>query len=452
MKNSIIYFFVILTISSCELTDVLDNDPPNNLVPENIIQSEDDAAALLNGVYSSLVPRTSSLYYLEYETLPGTLIGTMNLPGTVGDFTQFRENDLLFDNRVVNNLWNTFYNVLNQANNSIALTRDFPDDQFSGDNKTEILGEGHFMRAMATFDALRYFGQFYDPSSSLGVVIRDEPSNLVTRDQPRSTVSRCYEQIYEDLDFAIANAPDFSVTYRASKTSAKALKARVLLFEGRYAEAAALADEVITESTRILAPDFESVFSSGLESTEMIFMTYRDETTDIFQNNRKRFYNGRALDSGWFGALMENDPRQPFTYTSSTSAIGLKVNNVATFRPTYYIRLAEMYLIKAEGLAFSGATVTESKAPLDMIRNRAGIGDSPASTIEELRDDIFDEIVRELAFENGSEWFAAIRFDKTMELKPTITSVNQYILPIPEPEINGNGLIDFTDQNPGYDQ
>lgn len=451
MKKLLIYTTVLLLISACELTDVLDNDPPNNLVPENVIQNEDDAEALLNGVYSSIISRVSSYYYMDYEQIPSALIGSMGRSGAGATHDQIKDNDVVFDNFIIRNYWLAFYRVIDNANNVITLTSEFPDDEFSGDNKSEILGEAYFLRAMATFDVLRYYGQFYDQSSSLGIILRTEPSNFVTRAKGRSTVAECYTQIISDLDFAIANAPDFSITYRASKTAAKALKARVLLFQGEYAEAAALADEVIMDGTRSLEGDFESVFSTGLNSSEMIFMTHRDENSDADQNNRKRFYTGRAASTGWFADLMAVDPRQPFTYTSTTSATGLKVNNVSVFRPTYYIRLAEMYLIKAEGLAFSGATLAESKAPLDVIRNRATIGDSPAISIAELQDDIFDEVARELAFENGSEWFAAIRFGKAMTLKPSIISVNQYILPIPEEEINGNALVTLANQNPGYE-
>jgi len=177
-------------------------------------------------------------------------------------------------------------------------------------------------------------------------------------------------------------------------------------------------------------------------------MTYRDADSDADQNNNKRFYRGRASTTSWFPTLMAGDPREMFTYSGSTI---LKVNHEATFRPTYFMRLAEMYLIQAEALMRSGATLATSKAPLDVIRNRAGIGDSPATTMAELEDDIFNEIARELAFENGSEWFAAIRFDRAMTLKPTINSVNQYILPIPEREIAGNGALTLADQNPGYE-
>lgn len=448
MKRITVYIITLFFIYSCELVDVLENDPPNNLVAENVVKSEADARALLNGAYTTITSRINDKYYMFSELIPSAMVGSMKSSGFGSINAQFSNNSLEFDNIFVRDYWLMFYKVMDVANNAIEQTTQLSSELISETSKKEIIGEARFLRAMTTFDALRYFGQFFDANSSLGIVLRTEPTNFVTRDKGRSTVAECYTQILSDLDAAIADAPDFSITYRASKTAAKALKAKVLLFQGKYAEAATLANEVINDGTTSLEPDFETAFSKGLNSSEMILMTYRDENSDSEDNNRKRFYFGRTANSTWFAALMGSDPRQPFTYSGTKV---LKTNHVDTFRPTYFLRLAEMYLIKAEGLAFSGATLQDASEPLNIIRNRAGVGDTPATNIDELKDDIFNEIARELAFENGSEWFAAIRFDKAMTLKPSITSSNQYILPIPEEEINGNAKITLADQNPGYE-
>ncbi|MBF8148267.1 RagB/SusD family nutrient uptake outer membrane protein [Winogradskyella sp. F6397] len=448
MKKIIIYSLVICLFTSCELVDVLENDPPNNLVEENVVQSETDARALLNGVYTTITSRINDKYYMFSELIPSAMIGSMNGSGTGTSHIQFSNNSLEFDNIYVRDYWLMFYKTMDIANNTIKQTNQLSGNLISETSRKEIIGEARFLRAMSTFDALRYYGQFFDESSNLGIVLRTEPSNFVTRNKARNTVAECYEQILLDLDAAILDAPDYSVTYRASKTAAKALKAKVLLYQGKYAEAAALADQVINDGTTSLAPDFESVFSQGLNSSEMILMTYRDANSDTEDNNRKRFYSGIPPTDNWFTAIMDTDPRKAYTYNDSDI---LKTNNEEVFRPTYFLRLAEMYLIKAEGLAFSGASLADASAPLNIIRNRAGIGNTSAANIEALKEDIFNEIARELAFENGSEWFAAIRFNKAMLLKPSIISSNQYILPIPEEEINGNGSITFTDQNPGYE-
>lgn len=446
MKNKIILILLAIVFVSCELTDVVDQDPPNNLVPENVVNNEEDAEALLNGVYSTIISFSSAHYYMYSELIPAGLSGSMSSIGTGTANAEFVQNDLHFDNGNVNSFWQIIYKMMNGANNTISLVGELPDAEFSGNKKSEIIGEAHFLRAMATFDALRYFGQFYDLNSRYGVILRTEPVNFVTRSIPRSTVVESYNQILSDLDFAIANAPDFSVTFRGSKTAAKSLKARVLLFMGNYDAAAQMADEVITDQTRVLETGFASVFSKGLNSSEMILMTHRHSASDTEDNNRKRFYGGRT-GTTWLPAIFNGDPRKALTYNGTTI---LKVNNVTTFRPTYFIRLAEMYLIKAEALAQLD-NFEQSKVALDKIRTRAGLQNSLALTIADLKEDIFAEWVRELVFENGSEWFAAIRFNKAMQLKPAITSVNQYILPIPEDELFGNATLNLSDQNPGYE-
>ena len=444
MKKTIIYSAILFLVMSCDLVDVLENDPPDNLVSENVVETEADARALLNGIYSTIT--VNRFYYMHTELIPSALIGSMSRVSAGPEDEQFEVNELQFDNGTVNGFWAAFYEVINIANNVVALTEALPEGQITTESRKEIIGEAYFLRAMGTFDALRYYGEFFDESSNLGIVLRSEPTNFVNRDKARNTVAECYAQILSDLDIAIADAPEYSVSYRGSKTAAKALKAKVLLYMGNYIEAALLADEVINDGFTSLEADFETAFNNGLNSSEMIFMLYRDENSDT-EGNAKRNYFGRASITGWFADLMNVDPRQAFTHSDSTV---LKTNHEDTFRPTYFSRLSEMYLIKAESLAFSGASLADASAPLNSIRNRAGIGDTTATTIDELKDDIFNEIARELAFENGSEWFAAIRFDKAMTLKPEIISSNQYILPIPENEISGNGAITLADQNPGY--
>jgi hypothetical protein len=446
MKKILLYITILLMATSCELTDVINQNPPNHLVPENVLQNEGDASALLNGVYSTIISYSSAHYYMYSELIPSGMSGSMSTIGTGSANTQFTTNTLLFDNSNVNSYWTILYQTVNGANNVISLVSLLPDALFELKSKSELIGEAHFLRAMATFDLLRYFGEFYDINSRYGIIIRTEPVNFVTRDKARSTVADSYTQILSDLDYAIANAPDFSVTYRGSKTAAKALKARVLLFMGRYADAATMANEVITENKRSLETSFANVFNKGLTSNEMILMTHRHSASDTEDNNRKRFYAGRP-GTTWLPSYMAGDPRTSVSYSGTTI---LKTNHTATFRPTYFIRLAEMYLIKAEALAFSGATLENIKQPLNVIRQRAGIGSSSATTLDAVKNDIFAEYVRELVFENGSEWFAAIRFGKIMQLKPSITSIHQFILPIPESEIAGNGALSNSDQNQGY--
>ncbi|QTE22363.1 RagB/SusD family nutrient uptake outer membrane protein [Polaribacter cellanae] len=447
MKKAILYIITLFLIYSCELTNVLENDPPNNLVSENVVKNQTDARALLNGCYAII--SLNQYYYVYTELIPSTLIGSMSRVGSNSDLVPFAENSLSYDNSYSYSFWNAFYKVIDGANHTIFQTTKLSSNLIPDTARKEIIGEARFVRAMATFDVLRYFGQFFDMNSKFGIILRTEPANFVNRDKARSTVAECYAQILADLDAAIADAPDYSVSYKGSKTAAKALKARVLVYQGKYAEAAVLANEVINDGTTSLEADFETAFSTGIKSSEMILMVYTDEETEQLRGyNVKRFYSGRPAENNWFTTLMDTDPRKPFTYEDKEV---LKTTNKEVYKPTYFLRLPEMYLIKAEGLAFSGASLADASAPLNVIRNRAGIGNTLATNIQELKDDIFNEYARELAYENGAEWFAAIRFGKAEELKPSIKNSDQYILPIPRGEIENNAGLSLADQNPGYE-
>tara|TARA_R110000823_G_scaffold315691_1_gene450158 strand:+ start:151943 stop:153286 length:1344 start_codon:yes stop_codon:yes gene_type:complete len=447
MKKLVIIFTIAMFMQSCNLADSIDQNPPNNLVPENVVNNEDDARAVLNGVYSQIISYTSPYYYMYSETIPSALIGTMSQAGSSDDNAEFFDNNIQSENSTVKSYWLIMYKVIDGANTTIYETSQLANDQITPQAKKEIIGEARFLRAMATFDALRYFGQFYDANSPLGIIVRTEPVNFTTRSKKRSTVQQTYTQILEDLDFAIENAPSFTVSYKGSKLAALALKARVLLYKGDYEGAARLANQVITSGNRSLEPTFADVFDTGIFSSEPIFMTYRDAESDTEENNRKRFYSGR-VGEGWFTQLMENDPRQTATYNEEDV---LKTNNEASFRPTFFMRLAEMYLIKAEATLRNTNSVEQAKPALNVVYERVGLPPSTATTIAQLENELFEAYITELAFENGSDWFAGIRFNRAMELKENIISENQYILPLPKTEIEGNEALTLADQNPGYE-
>ena len=127
-------------VSSCQLTDVLDQDPPNNLVPENVVKTESDAKAILNGVYSQIISFSNAYYYMYSELIPGALSGSMSTIG-FGSAAEFATNSLLYENSHVENFWLIKYRVMDAANNTIKLVGELPDSEFTGNNKNEIIGE-----------------------------------------------------------------------------------------------------------------------------------------------------------------------------------------------------------------------------------------------------------------------------------------------------------------------
>ncbi|MEI3422885.1 MAG: RagB/SusD family nutrient uptake outer membrane protein [Butyricimonas faecihominis] len=126
---------------------------------------------------------------------------------------------------------------------------------------------------------------------------------------------------------------------------------------------------------------------------------------------------------------------------------------------TYYFRYPELLLMQAELRARTGATIAEALAPINTLRNNRTnpvLSQIPEpATRNELMDIIFKEYCLELFVENGSEWFASLRFEKDgnpwfKTLKPDVSDVstNKYCWPIPAVETNVNSQIK---PNPGFD-
>ena len=110
----------------------------------------------------------------------------------------------------------------------------------------------------------------------------------------------------------------------------------------------------------------------------------------------------------------------------------------------YVLRLAEMYLIKAEALAYSGGDIKGIQNNINAIRHRAGIDSTTVATIPELKLVIENECRHEFAFE-GHRWLDLVRTKRAV----AVLGINEKytLFPIPLSEKQTNNLME---QNPGY--
>lgn len=443
MKNKIILISILASIAYASCDDVLDVQPENYLFEDQLVTDDKSAQTSLIGVYTQL-NRTHVSQFLEITTplMDGSLI-----PGSSASYYNDTANNI-FDplSSIANGIYENSYAIVNSANATIKNVAG--NELVSEGERERILGEAYFLRAFGHFQVLRLFGQFYDLSSSYGIVLKDELSTFANTQKARSTVQESYDFILSDLDESIERSVPFSQNYYASLTAAKALKANVLLYMGDYTGATALADEVINSGDVALEPDFEDIFINGENNSEVIFTRVVGEG----QSNKLSFFYQTAVKaSQWVQDYLLDDPRAPYSYNDSNDRIKKTYTIDIDGGPTNFMRLAEAYLIKAECQARLDL-LPEAEATLNIIRNRAYDGAAPAlvyTTQAELLDLIFDEFVKELCFETNTVWFAEIRHGKVEIIKPNVTSTNQYILPIPLYELETNML--FGDQNPGYD-
>ena len=458
-RNIILTALLGLSLSACNLLGPVDDIQPDYvLTDEDVITDANSAEYLLNGVYSLYRESGMSSIRNGMFILTGTLYNTTTAEGA----TNFRENTLRVHNNTVLNYYRTLYTIINQANSLTAALANNNPDGLTPERKTEILGETAFHKAFAEFQLLRSFGEFWDRTSPYGVVLYNEPVRGNSQAKARSSVDACYTQILADLDVA-ADAPAYDGrAYRVNKATVKMLRARVMLCMGEYGQAATLAQEAIDETGSPLG-DYLSIFAQGFNSPETLFAPYVEYPLETMETNITNDVNQgygntvKLIADELVGTV--NDEQYDTRYTKTFIPYSLKkyVLNSAEGgdENTYYLmRLAELYLIKAEAEARLG-NYTPARTALKAITDRAGYDADYVNTIadSDLLLTIFRHKYMELAAENYEEWFDMVRYSQLDGTDFSATGLNytmsmqNLVLPIPEQALSGNKLLE---QNPSY--
>jgi hypothetical protein len=463
---------VMVSFSACKKE--LGALPKNSKVDEITIVDQGTAQIALNGAYYTFANATQTKTgWQMHQIIPASLAGYLGY----GFGTQSYEENM---NSGLDTFWPESYVLLNTTNGVLKGVTGLADNKFSGNRKKEMLGEAHFLRAYAHFKLLSYYAEWYKPNSTLGVLLRDELSTLSNINKARSTVAESYSFILADLDDAIANAPAANPKYYATKWAAMALKMRVLMSRGApadYTEIISLADSVINNSSYVLEANVEDIFhTKGLSSTEVILGLQPQalQVADPYSKSKQYWPGASSLyvAKDALKTLYANDPRLAWMIGSSNPSASApdtyyfskfyRENTAPSVvsETDYAIRLTEVYLLKAEAIVRSGGNLADAKALVHTIQSKAGITATVnntnylavenAGTPAVLLVEIYKETVRSLVAEDGMEWMALLRlpFATVQQIKPTITSQIQYILPVPADEFKYNPS--FGDQNPGY--
>jgi len=439
MKNKIIYLLMsVLIVSSCDLAGLDDLQPPNKLNEENVFTDENSIHNGLTGVYSLLRETAFTSIIGNNSEMSGTCVSPWGA-------TDFSTNNVLDDNTSLGFLYSDPYKTINAVNYLLEGVDNVVDEGFSNEERDQVKAEAYFVRAFMHFILLREFGQFYDLNSQYGIVIKTKPSKEYLI-EPRANVKDVYDQIFADLDFAIDKGPEFQTAVYASKLAAKALKTRVLLSMGEYGQALFLAGEVIGNDDGVeLESNYDDVFANTFNSKETIFDVYWDLEQE--ENGHDMYWNWIWSPSETYLNLIEGDSRKNASVKAGW--FSTTVNKYSEQKGAYHLfRLAEMYLISAEATLRSGGSVEDARNDLNVIRARASMPLSVATTKEELLEEIRIEKIAELAFEGVAEdWFDLIRYSilgdiEITDFRPNILSVNQFTLPIPRKTIEiSKGIV-----------
>lgn len=448
------YAFSIFFFSSCaKLTDVNNLKPVNQLSEDQAITSVSQAQSVLYGTYGLL--KSSEVF--AYNPGLTCLRGLTMEPGSSGGATAaaYQNNEVPSDDYYADAVYTKFYQIINNANHIIEKAPLF---KTVDPRRDQIVGEARFLRALCHFYLLRNQGYFFDLTSKYGVVLKKQPVRSAAS-EPRSSVQDSYDFILSDLDYSIANAPSFSKTFYASNQMAMGLKAKVLLYEKKYGEAASMAMQVIQSGKFQLETKYNEIFIKKIVNTkEVLFQTPYDDKND--RNNKAYVFRSSYLPSKYYADFMLGDSRDTSVLTRTNGVLRNKKFNNTIFNgqsltadTEYFLRLDEVYLIFAEATVRSDGNLEDAKNALNTIRTRVQMPNTTANTKAELLEAIRKEKIWELGAESGEEWFDLVRFATEGNLdiktfKPGVASVTKYVLPMPKATVQlSNGVVE---QNPGY--
>lgn len=370
--------------------------------------------------------------------------------GTFADFRHMYAKTMLVNNQFAQQIWARNYEMINSANTVIENISKVS----SADDKKRMVGEANFLKSLAYFDLVRFFGKQYEAgktNSQLGVIIRDKAISDFTIDlsAERSTVEAVYAIVISGLNKAFEDLPEENEFY-ANKYAAKALLARVYLQMQNYPAARDAANYVIQNSGADLSSKYADAFNHDTNQIEDIFaiqITKQTGDNQVVNHYASEANGGRggdiAITANYLNKFDDvNDDRRNFNKINPANNRRLTSKFTSQFGDVGIIRLAEMYLIRAETNFRENTTVGATPlADINKLRTRANAVNFTTLTLA--------RILRERELELGMEGF---RIHDIRRTGGSVTSSlpwtsDKLIFPIPLREIDSNKKIS---QNPGY--
>lgn len=493
---------ILLTITSCK-KDFLNLTPISNISATNFYKTESDFTQANIGVYAAL----QGVY--GNTALPGYgawIMGEMRSDNTVFIFNtkdggQLGRADVdeFIDNTsqiATQSKYTSDYVIIGRAN---QVLKSLESVTFSDSSKNIFKGESLFLRALAYFDLVQYFGD---------VPLQLTPVTTYAETQtPRTAKATVYNQILADATTAAALLPAKSVQQagRATSGAANMLLANVYMVTKDWAKAETLLKSIVSSGGYSLVSDYAQVFSpANKNNSESIFeVQYSDNASagvysvfaylflptladpGVIPGFPSSATNGSS--GGWntptpdlIAAYETGDKRKEATIAtvtvSNTTYPYLKkyVHGAAVFPitndnwPVY--RYSEVLLFLAEALNEQGKT-GEAIPYITQVRARAGLTPITVTDQASVRLAIEHERQVEFAGEN-KRWLDLVRTDRAITVMnaqgvkvkanpaayyypqgivPSPVSYNvqafRLIFPIPNREISLNPKLT---QNPGY--
>jgi hypothetical protein len=477
---------VAMPVTAC--TDLLTEKPKDRISTEAFYQTAADAKAAIAATYRPL--STGSLWgtNLQWALNAATdesRVGPEEENPNIVALTQLSwttTNPYIAGSNAAGGAWGGLYQMITRANLVLAKV---PAIEMAETDKSQILAEAKFLRALGYFYLVRLYGD-------VPLVLTPEEQEALGGRTPQAQV---FAQIVKDANEAEAALPatwPSTDKGRATKASAQALLAEQYIWRKDWASAATAAKKIIDSNLYGLQANYINAFLPGSQNrNEEVFAAQSSSATgapaiDIAAWEYPRNMNPNS-NGGWgtwqpLQSFIDSYPAGDYRkevsfFTSGIDPTGKLVTflpHVYKYRPTArpgqqdvnwpIYRYADVLLMYAEALNEQNQPATALQY-VNMVRARARNGTgaenraAPANLVglsqAQTRQAIFDERKWELAYE-GKRWFDLVRqgfpvFQAAEATDPTVIPTNiqptRMVWPIPQAQIDLNPQLT---QNPGY--
>jgi hypothetical protein len=493
MKKIILFFMIVLVSTSCT-DDFLDRYPKGrwhhgNYTPDDTLDKGILIEAKLAEAYATLRgwPFCWANLGMNNYTTPDVEKGST--PSDGGDITQFKSLSYTASNAPIADFYSACYSSIYLSNEALALVTALDDNE---PLKNKYLAEALFLRSVMYFRLAQAFG---------GVPYVDKVLGQDEKTPARSSRDEIWQKLEADLKIAIPLLPTRNALVansnqgRATQNAARAVLAKVYMYQGNWSAAYGMTTEIISSGDNSLNTPYDQIFTEVEEfGDESVFEVYCEErpSEQIYLGSQFAQIQGiRGIPNlGWgfnapsqvlMDAYESGDPRKAasiiadgdtlegkkiradasgykffnkkaYTKLSERGIYGRPPEAQGTWVNIRVIRFADVVLMHAEAACELGNT-NEALEKLEMVRARAR-GDESAilpkittTDINELREKIHQERRIELAME-WERFYDLVRWDEARTKIPNFMIGKHELFPIPQTEIDkSEGVLT---QNPGY--
>lgn len=252
MKKTFIKTGILLTclssaalLNSCR--DAVEIVQPGELTPDVVLTNVTNMEAFLNGdVYANF--ETNNEIYLT------SVLTDEVKPGKGSGGQEFQLHRFFLDSKeaVTEDIWLQHYKLISRINILLEAAKNVTPSATEQAKYNNILAQARSIRAFAYLELLTYFSVDMKDDNGLGVMVLPGVADTTIK-LPRSTNKEVFDAINADLDFAktilTTRGED---RFHVDLNFIDAVTARMNLYRGKYSEAKAAAQRVVSESGLLL--------------------------------------------------------------------------------------------------------------------------------------------------------------------------------------------------------